>query len=133
MKITNSKIIKYLLLICGIIFVVVGAIGIILPLLPTTPFILLALLCFSKSSPRFYNSLLNNRIFGDYISSYREGRGIPRKIKIVSLLMLWFSILFSIALLYKNLVIVFILFCIAVIITIHILKLKTCDKNFDKS
>ena len=68
----------------GTFFVGLGIIGIFLPLLPTTPFLLLAAACYARSSKRFYNWLLNNKWFGNYIKNYRERKGIPLQIKIIS-------------------------------------------------
>ena len=73
----------------GFLFVALGLIGVILPGLPTTPFLLLAAACFSKSSLRFYNMLLENRWFGRGIRDYRNGLGVPLRIKILAIVMMW--------------------------------------------
>lgn len=73
----------------GFLFVALGLIGVILPGLPTTPFLLLAAACFSKSSLRFYNMLLENRWFGRGIRDYRNGLGVPLRIKILAIAMMW--------------------------------------------
>src|SRR5512138_617244 len=69
-----------------------GAIGMVLPILPTTPFLLAAAACFCKSSTRMYNWLLGNKWFGEYIKNYREGRGLPMRTKITALIILWVTI-----------------------------------------
>ena len=85
-----------ILLICaGWISVVLAIFGIFLPLLPTTPFLLLAAVCFGKSSPRFYHWLVTNRWFGDYLSRYRAGQGMQMKHKVVALGMMWPAMLYS--------------------------------------
>lgn len=76
---------KWLLIAAGLFFVALGAIGVVLPGLPTTPFLLLAAGCFAKSSPRLYGWLLRNRIFGPLIESWQTHRAIPRRIKHVAL------------------------------------------------
>ena len=87
---------KPCLIVIGWICVVLGVIGIVVPLLPTTPFLLLAATCFAKSSDRFYQWLIGHPWFGKYIENYRNGLGIPMKVKIVTILMLWLSIGFSV-------------------------------------
>ena len=67
---------KRLLFISGFISLALGIVGIILPLLPTTPFLLLSAYCFSQSSEKFHNYILNNKVFGQYIRDYNEKKGI---------------------------------------------------------
>ena len=72
---------RLLLMGMGTLFVVLGTVGIFLPIFPTTPFMLLAAACYARSSPRFYNWLLNNRLFGPTIHDWRQHRKISRKAK----------------------------------------------------
>ncbi len=72
---------RILLLVLGCLFLMLGGIGVFLPLLPTTPFVLLAAFCFARSSPRFYHWLLTNPVFGPSLRSWQKSRSIPRKIK----------------------------------------------------
>jgi uncharacterized protein len=90
---------KAILIFAGTLFVALGVLGIFLPLLPTTVFLLLAAYCYSHSSERFHNWLLNNRWCGPYIQNYRSGRGISARQKATTLFFLWASIGFSIWLL----------------------------------
>lgn len=101
-----------------------GIAGIFLPLLPTTPFILLSSFCFLKSSRRLYRWLIHHRIFGKYIYNYITYRAIPMKTKILAVAVLWLSIAFSI-LAVKEIIIIFILFSIGIGVSIHILRLRT--------
>ena len=78
----GQKIIRALWLAVGLVCVGLGAIGIVLPILPTTPFLLAAAACFCKSSTRMYDWLLSNKWFGEYIRNYKEGRGLPLRTKI---------------------------------------------------
>ncbi len=109
----------------GLLFTGIGIIGIILPLLPTTPFLLLAAACFATSSEKFYNRLLNNRRLGPFIKNYRENRGIPLKTKIFSITLLWAAILSSIVFSVDQTWLRILLFIIATGVTIHLLFLKT--------
>ncbi len=93
-QITNN-LSRWALIATGTFFVGLGIFGIFLPLLPTTPFLLLAAACYARSSKRFYNWLLNNKWFGNYIKNYRERKGIPLKIKILSISFLWIAIGYS--------------------------------------
>lgn len=128
-KCLSNSVIRYILLLTGSISLGLGIIGIFLPLLPTTPFLLLAATCYAKSSPRIHNWLLQNKWFGSYIKHYQEGKGIPPKIKLGSITLLWITILFSIQLIIKNYWIKILLVIIAILVSIHILLLKTYTKT----
>lgn len=80
----------------GLISMIVGLIGIPVPGLPTTPLMILAAACFARSSQRFYDIILNNKMFGHHVRSYREGRGIPRSIKPVILSVMWVFVSFAV-------------------------------------
>jgi len=101
-----------------------GIIGIFIPILPTTPFLLLAAACYMRSSERFYQWLINNRIFGAYVRNYIEGKGMPVRIKIFTILLLWLTIGLSITFGIQNIVIRIVLICIAIGVTTHICLIK---------
>ena len=88
----SSRVLKALLILCGTLCVALGVIGIFLPLMPTTVFLLLAAACYARSSERFYQRLVNHRYLGSYIRSSREGRGMRRRDKVITLALLWVSI-----------------------------------------
>ncbi|MCX7954280.1 MAG: YbaN family protein [Bacteroidales bacterium] len=115
---------KIFLMLIGSIFLVIGIIGIFIPLLPTTPLFLVAIACYLRSSKKLYNFVLNNKWFGYYIKSYIEKQGIPLKIKIFTLLFLWLTILFSV-ILVEMWIIRLLLLAIALVVTIHIISIKT--------
>ena len=84
-----------LLKITGIFFVALAFIGAFLPLLPTTPFLLVAAACFAKSSPRMYKMLLANKVFGPMIYHWQQSRSIPKRAKIISLTSIIIATLWS--------------------------------------
>ena len=77
-----------------------------------------------RSSERFYQWLINNRVFGAYVRSYIEGRGMPVRIKIFTILLLWLTIGLSIAFGVQNTVVRIVLICIAVGVTVHVVLIK---------
>ena len=115
---------KHLLIIAGTVSTAIGVIGIIVPILPTTPFLLLAAACYLRSSERFYRWLLNNRLFGTYIGDYLAGRGMPLKTKVFTLLLLWIAIGISVGIGTQNLVVRIVLGLVAVGVTLHIVMIK---------
>ena len=117
--------IRALLIILGTLCVALGVFGMFLPVLPTTPFLLLAAICYARSSERFYHWLMTNRLCGEYIRNYREGRGIPLKQKILIILLLWLTISSTAWLAVSQWWVRWILLGIAVGVTIHLVKLKT--------
>ncbi len=125
----EDTIIKKILVVSGTFFLVLGIIGIFIPLLPTTPLLLLAAACFSRGSKKFYYWLINNRWLGQYIKNYQEGRGIPLTVKIISIIFLWVTIIFSAIIIASNYYIQIILIIIAIGVTIHILTIKTMKKK----
>jgi uncharacterized protein len=132
----GQTIARALWLTAGLISLVIGGIGMVLPILPTTPFLLASAACFCKSSPRMYNWLLNNKWFGEYIKNYKEGRGLPMKTKITALTVLWITISFSAVFLLNRLLptqlvlpMQIIMVAVAIAVSIHILRLPTFKRN----
>ena len=124
-----NTLLRYILIISGTISLGLGIIGIFLPILPTTPFLLLAAACYARSSKRFYDWLLNNKWFGIYIKNYQQGKGIPFKVKVISISVLWITILTSTFFFITMLWMKFVLIFVAIAITIHISKMKTYIEN----
>jgi uncharacterized membrane protein YbaN (DUF454 family) len=87
---------KIILNFIGLLSVFLGVLGIFLPLLPTTPFLLLASACFARASPRLHNMLRTNRVFGKYLRDYENGSGIPLRGKVWILIFMWGSMSYSI-------------------------------------
>ena len=129
-KVEKRKVVRVLLFVVGSISLFFGIIGIFLPLLPTTPFLLLTAACYIRSSERMYYWLLNNRWFGEYIKNYQAGRGIPLKTKIFAISLMWVSILFSIIFVAREIIIMQIaLLIIATVVSIHLIRLPTFKKQ----
>ena len=116
--------IRYALLAIGWLSVALGVLGIFLPVLPTTPFLLLAAACFMRSSKRFYLWLVNHRQLGPWIVDYLEGQGIPLKGKIYAIGLMWLSISLSCYLVPLFWARAFMLTS-ALLVSLYILKQKT--------
>jgi uncharacterized membrane protein YbaN (DUF454 family) len=108
---------------CGTLCVALGILGILLPLLPTTVFLLLAAACYARSSDRFYHRLINDRWLGAYIRNHREGRGMRRRDKAVTLALLWVGIGATALWTAETLWLRLLLAAIAVAVTVHVVRL----------
>lgn len=124
-----SQSLRILLIVAGTFFVGLGGLGIFLPLLPTTPFLLLAAACYARSSETFYSWLLNNKWFGQHIKDWREGRGIPLKTKALSISLLLLTIGYSIAFVVTGFAIKFFLILVVIGVSTHIFLLPTLKIN----
>ncbi|NLF80547.1 MAG: DUF454 domain-containing protein [Clostridia bacterium] len=116
-----------LLAAAGFFFLILGAAGAVLPILPTTPFVLLAAACFA-SNPRLHDRMMKIPFFREYISNYREGRGLPKRTVIQSLVFLWAMLLVS-ALYIRILWVAACLALVGAAVTIHILHIAKGKKN----
>lgn len=92
----KTAVLKNTLNVIGLIAVVLAVLGIFLPLLPTTPFLLLASACFARGSERLHGWLLANKLFGTTLRDFEQGKGIPLKAKITALVLLWVSLAYSV-------------------------------------
>ena len=115
---------RYLYIILGTFSLVMGIIGIFLPVLPTTPLLLLTAYCYYRGSKRMHAWLMHHPIFGEHIRNFREHRIIPRRVKIVTLTLLWASLLFC-AYILTPIWLKCLMMCIAVGVTWHILSYKS--------
>ncbi len=120
----KNKIKRLLLITVGVISLIFGGFGIILPLLPTTPFVLLAAACFSYASPRLAKKLENSKLFGTYLRHWRTKSGIPLKTKMRALILLWSGLIIS-AIIVNTLFITILLGSIGTIVTLHLILIKT--------
>lgn len=125
----HKKIVRILLQVLGTLSVVLGIIGIFLPLLPTTPFLLLSSWCFVRSSDKMNQRLMHNKYLGPYIANYKSKRGITKRNKIYSLLFLYVTL--GISFIYGpdywwlKLGLAF----IGIAVSVHILRFKTLPKE----
>ena len=96
LEIKSNPFIRFLWLSLGLLFTVVGLIGLIVPGLPTTLLMIIAAACFFRSSKRLFYWVLNNKYFGKYVKDFRDGRGMPRKAKFIALGFIWLFVSISV-------------------------------------
>lgn len=106
-----------------------GFVGIFLPLLPTTPFLLLALVLFARSSPRWRAWVLRNKMLGPYVAGYATDVGLPVRAKVVTIAILWVTIGVSVIWFAQAWWLRILLLAIAAAVTVHILMKKTRKEN----
>lgn len=119
---------KTFCILLGSLSLVLGIIGIFVPLLPTTPFLLLTAALYFKASPRLYNWLVSQKHLGPYIRNYRENKAIPLRGKIISMLLMWSTMMYCIFFLIPMIWVKVVLFLIASGVSYHILSFKTLKK-----
>jgi len=128
-KIAENKVTRFLLIICGSFSVAFAVLGIFLPLLPTTPLLLLAAYCFGRSSDKIHSWLINNKLFGNYIKNYQAGKGIPLHSKITAITSMWVVLIVSGVWGTDLLIVRIILFLVGSGVTIHLLRMPTFKKE----
>ncbi|MEJ2105571.1 MAG: YbaN family protein [Ignavibacteriaceae bacterium] len=121
---------RYLYLIGGILLIIIGVIGIFLPVLPTTIFLILASACFVKGSPRANEWLRNHKILGAYLKNYQDKSGLTIKAKVLNISFLWLMISSSAFIFTEEIFIRLLLIAIAIGVTTHLLMIKTKKINF---
>lgn len=112
-------------MILGSVSLALGVIGMFLPLLPTTPFLLLSAALYFRGSPKLYDWLLAQKHLGPYIRNFRENRAIPLRAKALSLALLWGTLIYCIVWVADALWLRIVLSAVLVGVTIHILSFKT--------
>lgn len=120
----TARLMKALLVVCGSIAVALGVVGIFVPLMPTTVFLLLAAACYARSSERFYQRLITNRWLGGYIRNSREGRGMTRREKTTTLVLLWVGLGATAVLSIESWWLRALLGLIGASVTVHVARLK---------
>ena len=124
---------KWFLIAVGIISVGLGLLGVFIPVLPTTPFLLLAAGCFMRSSQRLYDWLIHHKWFGEYIRNYREGKGMPLKAKVFTILLLWLTIGYAAVFITSLWWLKILLVGIALGVTVHLVKIKTYRPDVEQT
>ena len=131
MQLRSSRLARVVFFLLGTFFVVLGAIGILLPVLPTTPFMLLAAACYARSSLRFYNWLLNNKIFGPTIRQWREDGSVALKTKVLAIALLVLTLGTSVTFFVPKVYVRLVLVLVGVWVIWFILRLPTRAKKRD--
>jgi len=112
------------LLVCGTLSLALGIVGIFVPLLPTTCFLLIAAWCYARSSSRLYDRLMHARWIGGYLRRYRDERAIPVHVRVASVVMMWITIGYSIVV-FPNVLIRGALLLTAIAVTWHLYRLPS--------
>jgi len=118
-----SKTRRVFLTIVGLLSLIAGIVGIFVPIWPTTCFLLLSTACFSRSSDRLYRWMNTNSWFGGHVRQYRETGSVDSRVRILSLVSLWLSLLLSIALVKSSVWLLVVLLAIGVAVSVHLLRL----------
>ena len=116
---------KYILAFLGSLSLALGILGIFLPVLPTTPFLLLAAALYVRSSARLYDWLMSHRHLGPYIKNFRENKAIPLRVKVVSVSLVWATLLYCALFVAWVWWMRLLFIAIATCVTVHILHYKT--------
>ncbi len=120
---------RYLCIVAGTLSLTLGIVGIFVPLLPTTPFLLMAAALYLRSSRKLYHWLMSHRYLGEYIRNYMEYKAIPLSTKIATLLLLWIVILCSALFVTDSIYVRVVLLLVAVGVTWHVLSYKTLPQK----
>ena len=121
----SARVKKGFYILLGTLSLVLGFLGLFLPVLPTTPLVILAAACYFRGSERLYNWILESKLFGETIQNYRAGRGLTRNTKIRALSLMWIVIMLSVLLFVQNNLIQFSMIAIAAGVSAYIIRLPT--------
>lgn len=124
LNISNNKAIRQIWLVCGVICVGLGIIGYMLPVMPGTTFMIIALYCFTKSSEKWHSWMLNNKYFGKTLRDFKAGKGMSKRAKITAVISIFISISISMYFATNFYVQMFLLFCY-IFATITVILQKT--------
>lgn len=116
---------RVIYLVIGTLALFLGALGIFLPVLPTTPFVILAAACYLRSSKRMHAWILRSELFGETIENFQAGRGLKRATKIRALVLMWATISISAFFFVDQLIFRGAMFIVAAGVTVYLLRLPT--------
>jgi len=121
----KEKVVRFVYVTLGSLFVALAVLGIFLPLLPTTPFLLLAATCYAKGSERFYDWLMEHKWLGPYVKPFRSGKGMPLRAKVVTLSLMWLAMSSSAYFFIKPIFIIVLMVVVGIGVTIFLLRMPT--------
>ena len=121
---------KYFLITMGVLFTIIGFVGAVLPLLPTTPFLLVAVICFSKSSERFEKWLVNTKVYITYVESFKNNKGYTLKNKFKLLISVYIVVGFSIFMIDHSLIRLGLVIMVVIQTIVLFTVVKTLPKDF---
>jgi uncharacterized membrane protein YbaN (DUF454 family) len=127
-KSITSSVKKGIYLIIGTLALGAGIIGVFLPVIPTTPLILLSAWCFFRSNSKIYQWVISNEKFGPTIENFQEGNGVTVKTKIRAIVMMWLTISVSVYIFIRNIYLIGFLYLMAVSVSIYLYKLPTLNE-----
>ncbi len=116
--------VKSLWFAAGTLFLTIGIVGVALPILPTTPFLLLAAVCYLRGSKRMYDWMMTNKVFGRYLRDYYEGRGMSSKVKLGTITFLWVAISITAIFFTDELWLRMLLMTVAVVVSAHVATIR---------
>ena len=125
----SGKMMRGVYIVVGTIALVIGAIGLFLPVIPTTPLVILAAACYYRGSDRLHNWILSSGWFGETVKNYQEGRGLTRHTKVKAISMMWAMIFISAWFFVSNLFVRVAIICVAIGVTVYLVRLPTLEKN----
>lgn len=118
---------RILLLTFGFVTMGLGFVGVFLPLLPTTPFLLVSLACFMKSSERMHHFVMTNKYLAPYVKEYASRDGIPKRAKIRAIVLIWITISFTAFVVIDKVLLRVMLYVIAISVSTYIWTRKTAE------
>lgn len=121
---STSPLKRALYIVAGHLLLVAGVLGIVLPVIPGTPFLLLASACYLRGSPRLHAWLHNHRFLGPYLRAFEEGRGLPARVKTIAIATMWIGITITIVMV-KHFYVALALVAMAAGVTIYLLRMPT--------
>lgn len=125
----SGKMMRGIYVIVGTIALVIGAIGLFLPVIPTTPLVILAAACYYRGSERLHAWILRSRWFGETIKNYQAGRGLTRDTKVRAIILMWTTIIISAWFFVSNHFVRVAMIGVAMGVTVYLVRLPTLERN----